>query len=228
MQSCKKFDSLDLKAITQYLTRLLNGQQEEEQEKAAKDKMKAILSDKNANADSVKAVKCFMETSPSNRQKLISYCIDFIDPTHKPQTVTQNGEEVMLNTYLREDELEKLNKFVERHKNDMSFGEVVYMIMEKHKMTPPQVYKNALLRRQDFSRVTNPKCTNITRRMAWQIIIGLHCTLDEADIVLFSAGYVRRNSKLDLTMQYFIEHGNYDIEAIDFVLEDLNLKTFTY
>lgn len=214
--------------ILQYINRSVENVDEQAEEEAAKEKLNSILSAESANAEAVKAVKSFMETSPSNRQKLISYCIDFIDPTHKPQTVTQNGEEIMLNTYLREDELEKLNKFVERHKNDMSFGEVVYMIMEKHKMTPPQVYKNALLRRQDFSRVTNPKCTNITLRMAWQIIIGLHCTLAEADAVLFSAGYVRRNSKLDLTMQYFIEHGNYDIEAIDFVLEDLNLKTFTY
>ena len=100
--------------------------------------------------------------------------------------------------------------------------------MEKHNMTSSQVYNGVFMRRQDFSRVTAQRCESVSRRLAWQIIIGLHCNLREADEVLFSAGYVRRHSKLDLTMEYFIEHGNYDMLAIDAVLENLGIKTFTY
>lgn len=120
-----------------------------------------------------------------------------------------------------------LHQFVMRHKNDITFGDMVYKIMDKHGLTAPQVYKSVLLRKQDFSRVTDPRCKNVTRKMVWQIIIGLRCSLKEADEVLFSAGYIRRNNRMDLTMQYFIENNNFDIEAIDSALANLGLKTFT-
>ena len=104
----------------------------------------------------------------------------------------------------------------------------MYKVMDAHGMVSTDVYKSVYMRRQDFSRVTAPDCKSISRRMAWQVIIGLQCNMDEADALLFSAGYVRRNSPLDLTMQYFIQHKNYDIVAIDAVLEDLGQKTYTY
>lgn len=219
--------------ILQYINRSAEKVDERARERAAEDKIKAILSADSSLAESrskeVKAVNSFM-TDPVNRQKLISYCFGFCDPTQKQQTVKiENGnlvEEVTFHAYLCEDELKKLYNFVERHKNDLSFADVVFKIIDKHGMTPSQVYRGVFMRRQDFSRVTNPKCKNVTRRMVWQIIVGLHCSLEEADAVLFSAGYIRNNSKFDLTMQYFIEHGNYDINAIDAVLEELRMKTF--
>lgn len=218
--------------ILQYISRATgrtDGRTEEEreetQEKLAADKISAILSSQNARAQDVEAVHSFMEESPVNRKKILSFCLDFRDPA-QPQTTVQNGEEVVLNAFLAEDELSKLRGFVKRHKNDVSFGEVVYNIMDKHGTTGPKVYNGVFMSRQDFSRVTDPRCKSVTRKMAWQIIIGLHCTLEEADAVLFSAGYIRNNSELDLTMQYFIERGNYDIIAINAVLEELHLKMF--
>lgn len=225
--------------ITKYLTRAMgerarqnDEETEKAQEKAAGDKINAILSAGLSRAqkgeNDAQSIKEFIAANPLNKQKLLSYCVDFYDPTYRLQTVKRNRENAMLNVYLREDELENLRNFVKRHKNDISFGEVVYKIMDRHGMTAPQVYNGVHLRRQDFSRVTDPRCKSVTRKMAWHIIIGLHCSLEEADAVLFSAGYIRRNSKLDLIMQYFLEHGIYDIGAIDAVLENFGLKTFTY
>lgn len=172
-------------------------------------------------------INAFISVDDTQKRKLLSYCLDFFDPTLQPKTISQNGEEIQLNTFLREDDLYKLYQFVKRHESDSTFGEIVYEVMDRHNMTAPQVYKGALLRRQDFSRATDPKCKNVTKQIAWQIIIGLHCSLEEADEVLFSAGYIRRQNKFDLTMEYFIRRQNYDIMAINDVLDDLNLKLFS-
>lgn len=199
----------------------------------ASTKLKAIFSSCRPNYDEetyhaiAKTVNDFTDENEMQKRKLYSFCFDFFDPTEQPQTISQNGEEIQLNTYLQEDDLYKLYQFVKRHESDNTFGSTVYKVMDKHQLTAPQVYKAALLRRQDFSRATDPKAKNVSKLIAWQIIIGLQCNMDEADEVLFSAGYIRRKSKFDLTMEYFIKHQNYDIMAINEVLDELKLKVFS-
>lgn len=206
---------------------ILKTDDDDEQLKQSDEKLTQILQDASADDEAgIELVRSFMTADEVLKRKLLSYCMEFNDPTIHTEPRMQ-GEQTCQHDFLRQDELYMLHQFVKRHQNDISFGETVYKIMEKHRMKAPEVYKNALLRRQDFARVTDPRCKNVTRKIAWQIVIGLHCSLDEADDVLFSAGYIRRNTRMDLTMQYFIEHKNYDIEAIDAVLSDLGLKTFT-
>lgn len=191
-------------------------------------KLHGILS---SNADQrqeiVAVIKSFFSGDETQKRKLLSFCFDLSDPTDKPKPCVQNGEEIRLHTYLREDDLYKLYQFVKRHESDSTFAETVYKVMDEHNMSAPQVYKGALLRRQDFSRATEPKVKNVSKQIAWQIIIGLHCNLEEADEVLFSAGYIRRRTKFDLIMEYFIAHHNYDIMAINDVLAELGLKIFS-
>lgn len=192
----------------------------------AYEKLEKILHDTSDEEKTViESIYSFMKDEVQKR-KLLSYCLGYVDPTVKANSTFQK-EQFCNHSFLKQNELYMLHQFIKRHQSDISFGETVYKIMYKHNLTAPQVYKNVLLRRQDFSRVTDPRCKNVTRKMAWQIIIGLRCSMQEADEVLFSAGYIRRNCKMDLTMQYFIEHKNYDIEAIDAVLSELGLKTFT-
>ncbi len=174
----------------------------------------------------ITAVNAFLSADDIQRRKLLSFCDQFSDPTVVEEAKEENGKEVCLHAFLRQDELYALFQFVKRHQDDLSFGDTVYKIMEKHGMTAPQVYKNAMLRRQDFARVTAPQVKNVTKQMAWQIIVGLHCSMEEAVEVLFSAGYIKRNNKFDLTMEYFIKRGNYDVMAINDVLEEYKLKVF--
>lgn len=191
-------------------------------------------SDDDTDNEKIEFVRAFAAADEVQKRKLLSYCLDFVDPTvhaeatfQGEQIYRERDEQIVQLAFLTSDELYKLHQFVKRHQSDISFGEIVYKIMDKHKMNAPQVYKNALLRRQDFARVTDSRCKNVTRKMVWQIVIGLHCSLEEADDVLFSAGYIRRNTRMDLIMQYFIENENYDIEAIDAALAEWGLKTFT-
>lgn len=227
--------SNDLQKIKELvLSRVAVGVEDEtELERRASEKIERILSDCLPEYDgdgfriAVGKIKAYMDSDEVKRNKLLNYILDFVDPTVQSKTVNENGEEIQQHAFLDEDELTKLYNFVKRHSADSTFDKTVYVVMDKHGMVPPQVYKNAMMRRQDFSRVTEVGNTSVTRRMAWQIIIGLHCDMDEADAVLFSAGYIRRNSAFDLTMEYFIKHRNYDIMAINEVLYELGLKVFS-
>ncbi len=200
----------------------------ESEAKLARILQEAPLDDNDKDSkDCIDSINAFISGDDIQRRKILSYCIDFIDPTITLQQPNASDEQTKQHKFLEEDELVSLYKFVKRHSADKSFGEIVYKVIDEHGMTPPEVYKNVLLRRQDFSRVTDPKAKNVTRQIAWQIIIGLHCSLDEADEVLFSAGFIRRNSRLDLTMEFFIQQKNYDIMAINEVLDELGIKPFS-
>lgn len=193
----------------------------------ANEKLQGILQKATSNnSAAVEDIRQFAAVDESKKRKLLLYSLNFVDRTVCVNPVKPR-EQVCQHAFLKQDELYMLHQFVMRHKNDITFGDMVYKIMDKHGLTAPQVYKSVLLRKQDFSRVTDPRCKNVTRKMVWQIIIGLRCSLKEADEVLFSAGYIRRNNRMDLTMQYFIENNNFDIEAIDSALANLGLKTFT-
>ncbi len=174
----------------------------------------------------INAINAFLSSNEINKHKLLSFCLNFSDPTVRPRNIIQNGEQIQQHRILYEDELESLEKFIKRHECDCSFSETVWRIMDKRGMTPPQVYKAVFLPRQDFSRAMDFKAKNIKKQIVWQIIIGLHCNLEEADEVLFSAGHVRKQNKFDLIMQFFIESKNYDIIAIDEILYEWGLKTF--
>lgn len=206
---------------------------EEELESVSAEKLERLLSGANETYDQEKlrliraTIDSFLHASNVQRNKLLSYCLNYFDPTAKSTTITENGEEILPHSYLGEDELTKLYRFVQKHTSDNTFDSTVRSVMERHGMNPPDVYKNAMMSRQDFSRATEIGNTSVTRRLVWQIIVGLHCDPKEADQVLFSAGYIRRRTKFDLTMQYFIEHKNYDIMAINDVLYKLKLKLFS-
>ena len=225
----------DLQKIKEEISKTLTFDEEVESELVhqASQKLERVLSDCLPEYDAggfkkvVDKIKAYMDGGEVQRNKLLYFILDFVDPTAQPKTITANGEEIQQHAFLDEDELTKLYNFVKRHSADSTFDKTVYSVIAKHGMEPPQVYKNAMMRRQDFSRVTEVGNTSVTRRMAWQIIIGLHCNMDEADEVLFSAGYIRRRSAFDLTMEYFINQQNYDIMAINEVLYELGLKVFS-
>lgn len=207
----------------------------------AESKLEKICEEALADGDGfsvrkrIKAIKKYISAGETEKRKLYAFCLDFFDPTDMrilpnndiPILSNNSGERIQRHKFLQNDEIKELYEFVKRHTKDVTFGETVYKVMEKHSMTAPDVYRNALLRRQDFSRAVDSRTKSVTRQLAWQIIIGLHCSLQEADEVLFSAGFIRRNNAFDLTMEYFIKQRNYDVFAINDVLSEFNVKPFS-
>lgn len=175
--------------------------------------------DSDLYCDAVRDIEAFTKRDEASKRKLCLYCLDFCDPS-----VRFVVKEVVQQSFLTENEFEKLQRFVKTHKNDKTFGDAVYEIMYKHKMSAPEVYKNAKLSRQDFSRVTSLTSGGVRKSTVWSIIVGLHCDLDEADYLLYSAGYIRRKTKTDLILEFFITNKNYDILAINDALNDYGQK----
>ena len=130
-------------------------------------------------------------------------------------------------TTLDDDELNKIVEFIKAHKSDKPFPVVLDEIMQKHGMEPPTVYRNACMSRQAFQRVYRmDRGDSVTLKMVWQIIFGLHCTIEEADELLFSAGYARHGDYYDLALAYLIEHEVYNVELANAALEELGLDCF--
>lgn len=179
------------------------------------------------------SVEIFIGKGEIAKRKLLSYCLNFCRPAQNRTTGGADfaggslNETVVLHKYLDADEFTKICGFVNNHKDDKTFGDTVYEMIAKRRTSAPAVYKASMLRRQDFSRAVDPYAKNISRPIVWQIILGLKCNLEEADELLFSAGYIRRQSDFDLVMVYFIRHGNYDVMAINDVLYELGLKPFS-
>lgn len=172
-------------------------------------------------------IQSFANANDVQRRKLHTFCLDFVDPTVQ-KNVAANGEEIQLHSYLHDDDLHKLYQFVNRHKADNTFSETVYKIMDKRGIKKnSQVYSSVFMSRKDFSRAINPKYKSVSKQNVWHIIIGLKCSLEEADEVLFSAGYTRRKNVFDLIMEYFIKQRNYNIVVINEVLNEFGQKMFT-
>lgn len=185
----------------------------------AEEKLKSVIANGAAECDAasyaamVKDINEFATKDAASLRKLCLYCMDFRDPSIKFAE-----KEVVKHSYFSEREIDLLHNFVNSHRRDKSFGEAVYELMDKHNMKAPEVYNNVNMDRRQFSRVTSPAYSGIKRITAWSVIVGLHCNLEEADYLLYCAGYVRRNTKFDLIMEYFIVNRIYDINTINGVL----------
>lgn len=125
-------------------------------------------------------------------------------------------------------ELHELSEYIKQNEKIEPFGRVVYSIMDRHELTPPQVYRNACMRRQDFSRAASAKSgESVSRQVVWQIIFGLKCSISEANELLSCVGFSRRKCKYDLILEYFLKKKIYDIPTINDVLKKYKLKQFS-
>ena len=212
-----------LKKVKEFIERSGGGETCPDGEKAFNETVKR-LSESGISSAELKEIEDFA-ADEVNRDKLHNFCTGgygeaadgFEDGDKNPSAETVNHR------FLYEDEKEKLINFVKKHKKDRSFGDTVFAVMEKYGLKPPQVYRRAMLSKQDFSRITGPKCKGIKTTTVWNFIIGLGCDLDEADELLFSAGKCRRQTLFDLVMEYMIRTKNYDVLAINEILDKLEL-----
>lgn len=235
-----------LKKVKQFIDRAGNLEPDdvdERDEKKGKERLDMIVNcAPNGATQIINEIRAYEQKSDIESRKLYNFCLKG-DITASTATFTKHsasgtseqrnmvyiycdnndGEiENENNRYLDSDELVKLYHFVKEHKQDKTFGSAVFEIMNKHKLEPPQVYKEAMLSRQDFSRVIGPKCKNVKKTTVWSLIIGLHCSMDEANYLLYSAGISKRVTVFDLILEYMVTTKNYDIMAINEVLYAYN------
>ena len=150
-----------------------------------------------------------------------SECVD------DERNVNEYGEEMQLHSYLSDKDFADLCNSIKKNKDYNSFCKTLIEMMDARGMTSPMLYKAASMDRRDFSRLMDFSKKSVPKRLIWHATIGLKCSMQEADELLASAGYVRRQTALDLTMVYFIERRNYDVMAINQVLAEFGEKIFT-
>ena len=113
-----------------------------------------------------------------------------------------------------------------RHMTD-TFQEYLLYLIESKGLTNSEVYKNALITKQLFSKIKLNPNYHPDKATAMQLCVGAKLNLDETRDLLARAGYALSPcDKRDIIFSFFIENNVFDMIEIDIALEEHGLPCF--
>lgn len=108
-----------------------------------------------------------------------------------------------------------------------TFQEYLFYLIKLKGITNPEVYTNALITKQTFSKIKKNPNYHPDKATALRLCIGARLSLDETKDLLARAGYALSPcDKMDIIFTFYIENKIYDMYALDISLEKYGLPCF--
>ena len=109
-----------------------------------------------------------------------------------------------------------------------TFSERLMSLIKIKGKKPQEVYENAVITKQHFSKIKNNIDYQPAKGTAIALAISLHLDIEETNDLLRRAGYILSHSiKSDLVVEYFIKEKFYDVDEINIQLHNYGFNPLT-
>lgn len=117
------------------------------------------------------------------------------------------------------DYFDDLDEYLQGKKE--SFSDMLFRLIDEKHLKDSEVYKQAGIDRRLFSKIRSDKMYRPSKKTAILLCLGLKLSYGEAIELLKTAGYTLSDSfEFDMIISFMLENKEYDVQFINYVLED--------
>ena len=120
---------------------------------------------------------------------------------------------------------QKLKRWTgDRFRREETFSQCLLRLIDASGEKDSTIYKRANVDRRLFSKIRSNPHYQPGKPTVLAFCLALRLSREDADMLLRKAGYaLTRSSRLDLTVEYCLDHGVYDVHQINVALFELDL-----